>query len=289
MLKIDEGFDEIIKCNYELYSVKLFELKELAKSWYKDINFNDFDNRFIGDNDSNKLIQMKKTGILCNYFFAYKEDNIYHLLDGFNRLFTDYGHINVDTTVYLKVLVGELKDNHLMSIMFMLNTWKLQTQGVHSFRITNFLDRGFRLFLYSKFDIKLYDYTNIDYYDRIRNDKDIDVLEKYFIREREYSDMFKYELDDLAILFYNKNIINDFKEIIKSNDYLTEPFNNYNKFLYGFIMWISHKRIKGDNSEYKFQTYLNKLYQDKKFFKKLQGMSGTDSTRKNIYKFFRNL
>lgn len=91
-------------------------------------------------------------------------------------------------------------------------------------------------------------------------------------------------------LFSRKNVINDIKEIIKNNDYyLTQPFKNYNKFLEGFCLYLSYLRLKGDEDEHKFETYLNKLYENKSFFKKLQGMSGTDSTRKNIFKFFRTL
>jgi hypothetical protein len=52
-------------------------------------------------------------------------------------------------------------------------------------------------------------------------------------------------------------------------------------------MYLASKRVHGDDGEYKFQTYIDKLKSDKKFFTKLQGMAGNDSTRKNIYNFFR--
>ena len=292
MKKIDEGFDTILKSNYELYSVNLFELRDLAKSWYGGVDFNQFDNRQFKEDEQyqNQYNQMKKSGIISNYFFAYREDEHYYLMDGFNRLFTDYGQIKVDCPVYLKVLTDKLPDNHLMWIMFNLNMWKLSSH-MGEFRIHDFLDRGFRLFLYSKFGIKFYNHRGYDDYQlgikRERNEDDINVLDKYFVRERDYAGYFKLDIDELAVLFSRKNIVNDIKEIINSNNYLEKPFNNYEDFLHGFIMFMTEMRIKGDDGEYKFQTYLDKLYEDKKFFKKLQGMCGNDSTRKNIYYFFR--
>ena len=287
MKKIDEGYDNLLKSKYELYSVQLFELRDLAKSWYKDINFKEFDNRHIRSGNENEFIEMKRTGITCNYFFAYRENDKYYLLDGFNRLFTDYGQIKIDCTVYLKVLVDTLEDSQLMYIMFTLNMWKLYKSSYsgNGFHINDFLDRGFRLFVHSKFGIDFYTWKEWD--DRTRNKKDIDVLEYYFIKERDFCGYFKFNIDEVAILFSRKNIVNDIREIIKCNNYLTPPFNNYEDFLSGFIMYMTENRVNGDDDEYKFQTYLDKLYADKKFFKKLQGMSGNESTRKNIYYFFR--
>lgn len=57
-------------------------------------------------------------------------------------------------------------------------------------------------------------------------------------------------------------------------------------FINGFIMFLARKRVSGDSSEYDFNDFLNKLYDDKKFYKKLITMSGNDSTRKNIFNFF---
>lgn len=51
-------------------------------------------------------------------------------------------------------------------------------------------------------------------------------------------------------------------------------------------MFLARKRVSGDSSEYDFKDFLEKLYADKKFYKKLITMSGNDSTRKNIFNFF---
>lgn len=279
MKKIDENFDTILKSNYELYSINLFELRDLAKSWYDDVDLDMFDNRYFKEDLSyqNRYNQMKKTGITCNYFFAYCENDRYYLLDGFNRLFTDYGEIKEDCPVYLKVLTSKLPDHHLMYIMFNLNLWKLKTHH-GEFDVYEFFDRGMRLFLYSKFGIQVYNNSEWRLEDRI--------LDYYFVRERDYAGYFKYDIEDLAILFSRQNIVNDIREIINSKK-SENPFRNYDDFLHGFIMFMSERRVNGDDGEYKFQTYLDKLYDDKKFFKKLQSMCGNDSTRKNIFYFFR--
>jgi hypothetical protein len=236
---------------------------------------------------------MKRTGIISNYFFAYRENGKYYLMDGFNRLFTDYGNIDINCTVYLKVLIDKLEDNQLMSAMFNLNMWKLKT-NLWGFEINDFFDRGFRLFIFSKFGIFFYHYnddfdvlTGKRYYVRERYKDDIDVLDYYFRNEWEMSDSSKHTFETLAKLFSQKNIVVDIREIVESNNYKEKPFNNYDMFLNGFIMYLSLRRALGDGGEYKFQTYLNKLYEDKKFFKKLQDMCGNDSTRKNIYNFYR--
>ncbi len=171
--------------------------------------------------------------------------------------------------------------------MFQLNLWKLaQGSSINGgFRIFDFLDRGFRLFLYSKFNIEFYRYD--DYDTRKRNQHDIEVLDHYFVNEHDFAGYFKYKYDELFILMNNPEVLNDFREILKANDYLEEPFGNYRWFLYGYAMYISELRVKGDKMPYKFETFLEKLYADKKFFKKLVNMSGNDSTRKNIYHFFR--
>ena len=141
--------------------------------------------------------------------------------------------------------------------------------------------------LHKKFNIDIYSYTNIEYNDRKRDKQDMDIIQHYTRREQSYCDAFAFSLGQFKILFENPNIINDLKDLIKANDYRTSPFNNYNMFLQGFAMFLAWRRVGGDNSEHKFETYLEKLKANKKFFKKLPGMSGTDSTRINIYNFFR--
>lgn len=284
MKKIDTGFDNILNSKYELFAIQLSELKSLAKSWYNNINFKEFDDRYIRNKDD-ELLEMKRSGLISNYFFAYQENDKYFILDGFNRLFTDYGDLNVDNIIYLKILIDKLSDEHLMSIMFSLNMWKIQKHTMYNFRVNNFLDRGMRLFLYSKFNILL---DNNDYDNKKRYCKDTNVLQKYFLHETEEY-LCDLPLNELKILFSNVNIINDIKNIIESNNYIVKPFAHYDTFLEGFVMFLSWRRILNDNSEYKFNTYLELLYKDTKFFKKLVGMSSNDSTRKNIYRFYRNL
>jgi len=155
MKKIDQGYDNLLGSSYELHSIQLSELKNLAKSWYEGVDLTKFDNRFTLniEREEGNFIEMKKSGLTSNYFFAYKEDDKFYLMDGFNRLFTDYGKIDIDCTVYLKILVDKLEDHQLMHIMFRLNMWKLQGDNQCGFKPDDFFDRGFRLLLSKKFNI----------------------------------------------------------------------------------------------------------------------------------------
>lgn len=288
MNKIDSSHCPIIECNFDLYKSSLLELKELAKSWYKHEDFSKFDNRYVRDREEGHFKEMKKSGLMCNYFFAYEEDGKRYLLDGFNRLFTDYGDISSlgDIPVYLKVITDKLEDHELMAVMFRLNMWKLQERGFGGFRTEEFLDRGFRLLLKEKFNIELSDKYGPDHK---RKNSDFHFLRNYFINESESCGDYTFGLYGTSKLFSHKNVINDFREILSLNTY-EEPFKNYRRFVEGFVMFLAYRRvIVGDDSEIKFKTYLDKLEADKKFFNKLQGMSWTDSTRKNVYKFFRDI
>jgi len=285
---LETTFDDLMNCNYTLYSVKYFELRDLVRSWYDGYNLKDFDNRYTGNPRYDVDFKvMRKSGLLTNLFYAYKEGNKFYLLDGFNRLLADYGELNKDTTVYIKIIEDKLEDYQLMSLMFNLNLWKLYNKNYGGFELTDFIDRGFRLFLKSKFNIELY-YSD-DYHTRIRNVIDIVVLDHYFRNEYEDSDSFKYDYKYVARLFLNKNLILDFKDLLKSNNYLEVPFKNYEMFLEGYARFLSRRRLESDDTPYRFTDFLGLLYKNKIFFNKLQRMSGNDSTRKNIYKFFKRI
>lgn len=288
---IETIYDEILKVNIDLCSYKYSTLREEVKSWYKDVDLSLFDRRneySFNKRDESKYIINKISGLISNYFYAYKDkDGKMFLLDGYNRLLSDYGDIDIDPTVYLKVIYEEdITDGKLMGIMFTLNAWKLSKNGSEDsqFHITNFLDRGFKLFLYTKFNILISK--------RLRYHDDIKVLDEYFRRECESVAYFNYNIDELFFLFKQENIIKDFKHILKSNDYDDtikddeNIFPHYDTFLQGYTRFLSRRRLIGDLSEYLFDTYLTMLKADKKFFNKLKGMSGNDSTRKNVFLFF---
>ncbi len=285
MIKIDNDFDQIFKVNYELHKSTLNEFKELAKSWY-DFDLTKFDDRNDYRIDEKVVIETKRAGLLSNYIYVYKEGDKYYLIDGFNRIFTDYSLLDENPTLYIKVITDKLEDNHLMWIMFNLNMWKLSGRG-SEYRINYFFDRGLKLLLFSKFGIELYKFDRKNYSDRQYNKEDIYILDYYFKNERESVDYFKFDLDETSKLFSNKQIINNIKQIVKINKYRVELFNNYDMFINGFVMFLSRMRVSGDSSEYVFKDFLEKLYADKKFYKKLITMSGNDSTRKNIYNFYK--
>lgn len=287
MTLLETAFDGLLNCKYSLYSAKYSELKTTVNSWYIDYDLKEFDQRYVQDRYLVDFKVIKKSGLLTNLFYAYKENDKFYLLDGFNRLLADYGELDKDTTVYIKIIEDKLEDHQLTSILFNLNLWKLYNQNYGGFVLTDFIDRGFRLFLKSKFDISLY-YSK-QYTERTRNNDDIRVLDHYFRHECEDWDSFKYDYKYVAQLFLNKNIIADFKDLIEGNNYLKPLFNNHEMFLEGYAKFLSMRRLKNDDTEYKFKHFLDLLYKDEKFFKKLQGMSGNEATRKNIYKFFRNL
>jgi hypothetical protein len=287
MRKVDTSYDVILGVNYTLHAIRLSELKTLAKSWYGDFDLKAFDTR-----DGNKykdeasIIQMKLSGVVSNYFYAYQEDDEFYLLDGYNRLFTDYGELDVDPQVYIKIIIDKCSDHKMMSIMFRLNMWKLSGKGHNGFETHDFFDRGFRLFIQKKFGIDIY--NGGDYHTRTRRNPDFRALDYYFRRENKLACYWKLEFKDVVKLFSHKNVINDIREIVTINDYLEPPFTNYETFLNGYIMFLSWRRVSGDDGEYNFNDYLEILKQDK-FYKKLIKMSGTDSTRINVYNFFRRI
>ena len=295
---IDIDYDNILNVEYELHKGNLSELKTIATEWYKDIDLTKFDNRFLCESDEDNFINMKKSGLVSNLFFAYKEGDKTYLLDGYNRLFTNYGKIETDTPVYLKLITTKLEDHKLIGIMYQLNLWKLANQDRINggFDIKNFLDRGFRLLLFSKFDIELYHHpNNIRYADRERSNYDIDALDHYFINEQDFAGYFKTSYYGVEVLLTQKNIINDFKAILKANNYNNHKeenkdkyFKNYEKFVEGYIMYLHHLRIKGYSEPIELDYFLKRYHEDKVFSKKLPTMSGNDVTRKNIYKFYRN-
>ena len=286
MKQIDIGYDNLLGSKYELYRLNFSELKTLATSWYGKTDFKKFDRRKVNYEDQDKEVKiMKRAGIITNYFYAYLEDSKYYLLDGFNRLFTEYGRISEDTPVYLKVLTSRLHDYELMRVMLYLNLWKLRSGSGRGFRTDDFFDRGMRLFLYKKFGIEIYCYGE-EYSERKRDNTDFEVLEKYFTRESYDGGMHEYDFKELIVLIANERVIGDLKEICDSNNYLKKPFNNYDDYLNGFIMMLARRRLLGDMAEYKFKIFLEMLYVNKKYFEKLQKMSWTDATRKSIFKFY---
>lgn len=284
MKKIDTEFDSILKVNYDLCKSTLNDFKELVKSWY-DFDITKLDNRIDYRINEKVVLSNKKSGLLSNYIYVYKEDDKYYIIDGFNRVLTEYALLEENPTIYIKVITDKLEEHELMWVMFNLNMWKLYGRD-SQYYIKDFFDRGLKLLLLSKFGIDLYKNDNESYLDRKYNKSDIDVLDYYFRNERESVDYFKFDLDDVSKLFSNKQIVNDLKQIVKINKYKDELFNNYDMFINGFIMFLARKRVSGDSSEYDFNDFLNKLYDDKKFYKKLITMSGNDSTRKNIFNFF---
>ena len=92
MKQVDCGHDSILDVNFELHKFELSELRDAVKGWYPNTDFRDFNS--ASGNTTNEIPSsvIKQTGITCNYFFAYREDGNYFLLDGFNRLLTEYGN-----------------------------------------------------------------------------------------------------------------------------------------------------------------------------------------------------
>lgn len=287
MKLLETNFDEILQCNYNLYSCSYLELQTNIRENYKEYNLKEFDQRHTSNSGCDvDLYLMKQSGLLSNLFYTHKNADKLILLDGFNRLLTDYAIIDKNQIVYIKELIGDV---NLMSVLFNLNLWKLYNKNYGGFSITDFMDRGFRLFLKTNFHIEFY-YWNRDkedYLERKREKDDIKLIDKYFIHESEMSGSFKYDYKFVDILFKNKYIVDDFKELLDANNYRKEPFNNYDMFLEGYAMFLSFNRIK-DVEIPKFNIFLNKLYLNEKYFNKLKSMCGNDSTRKSIYKFYRS-
>lgn len=290
--KIDTEFDKFLNVEYDLIKFTYKELQSTAKEWYKGIDLDKFDNRIKRPEDNVDYLVMKYSGLISNYFYAYEEDGKFYLLDGFNRLFTHYGNIDVDGIVYLKLIKTKLSDHKIMKLILMLNLWKLKTHKIDSFNVTDFFDRGVNLLLSAKFDINLYNTRNLPYNESLKSDSDAKTLDKYFTRETSYSDYYKFSYSEIIILLSHENVINDFKEIVKINTFNKYKdkhlFKNYNMFVDGFIMYLAYLRLKGYSNSINFNFFLEKLKEDKKFYKKLPTMAGNESTRKNIYNFYRS-
>jgi hypothetical protein len=290
---IDKSYDELLKVEYYLIAINFKDLKDIVRSWYEGIDFAEFDERATLRIQP-EFSEMKRAGIICNFFFVYQEGDEHYLLDGFNRLLTDYGEVDVNQTVYVRLITdtlnGILKDGDITRIMFHLNTWKLFGRK-DTTKINDYIDRGFRLLLYKKYGITIWKWgrEKEDYENKSRYEDDVIVLTKYIKNESEVWDMYVHTLDNLYKLFSNNKSVEDISEILNGNDYKVAPFKNYNRFLRGYAMFLNRVRISGNEDEHKLETYIDILKKDTKFFKKLQGMSGNDHTRKNIYKFFRNI
>ena len=181
MKKIDTEFDSILKVNYDLCKSTLNDFKELVKSWY-DFDITKLDNRIDYRIDEKVVLSNKKSGLLSNYIYVYKEDDKYYIIDGFNRVLTDYALLEENPTIYIKVITDKLEEHELMWIMFNLNMWKLYGRD-SQYYIKDFFDRGLKLLLLSKFGIDLYKNDNESYLDRKYNKSDIDVLDYYFRNE----------------------------------------------------------------------------------------------------------
>jgi len=282
------GYDEHFSIDYNLYYFKYEDLKNIVSSWYSDIDLSKFDdtaNSFKNDESMNVI---KIAGVVTNLFYAYKENNKYYLLDGFNRLLTNYGFIDGNQPVYIKIITTKMKDHELMNIMFHFNLWKLN-KG-----IKDFFDRGMRLFLAKKFNINIYSYgrhlnnSGELWNQRKKNKDDFSILEKYLSNET-YTSYFRLLYKDMKKIFINPQIINDLREIINANSYREEPFNNYHRFVDGYAMYLSRLRLKDDCKKQPFNHYLLLLEKDKKFLNKLQKMSWTDRTRQAVFDWFEKL
>lgn len=284
MKLIDKAYDEILKCGYELYSIKFKDLILLVRDWYGTEDFSEFDKRTEVDEWGEGLEVIKETGIVSNYFYAYREDTKCYLLDGFNRLLTNYSVLDSNPIVYLKVINTKIKDHELMRIMCYLNMWKLGS-------LKNFFDRGMRLFLNSKFNIDIND--NKQWFNTGLNG-DLSNIGNYFQIDNNMWDCGsgeRYGHDDTMKLISGKMIIKDIKQILSIKRYIREkePWEHYHKFLDAFFRFLSRRRLYDDLIDYKFEDLLNRLYEDKKFFEKLKGMSWRDTTRQNIVKWFNKI
>lgn len=288
---IDSGFDNIIKSDYITYVIDYQELKTLVRSWYTDKSLESFDTTNLYEHqlkDTSKILE-KKIGLLTNLFLAFQEGDKYFLLDGFKRLLTDYQIIDINSNVYIKVLTTKLSEDKIMSLMFELNAWKLDNSFItHGNAANKLFDRGWSLLLDAKFGIKLYRGDNEHYRDRKKDVTDFDLLNYYCMSEnKDYS--YPMGLGSLWSLFKNPRIIDDLNELFISNNWTyNEKFKNQEMFIQGYAMFLSKERLKKNFNDLPYEFYLNEFKNDKKSFNKITGMSGNDSTRKNIYDFFQN-
>jgi len=284
---LEHSYDCLLKVDYTLYKTTLSEAQKWVRSWYDGYDLTEFDSQ--AKNKYRKegiILESKKAALACNLIYAIKIEDKYFLLDGFNRLLTDYAELDGNAPVLIKVITNKLQPNHIMSLMLRFNLWKLSTNGTRAgASIDLFFDRGLRLLLKSMFDITFY--VSDDFSTRVRNRGDINVVRNYLKHETENYGVHDTPYQHLNLLFQNERVIDDIREIISANNYLNEPFPRYDYFVDGFANYLSELRIKGDTECYTLDYFLNKLYDDKAFFKKLQGMSKTDVTRKNVYVFFR--
>jgi len=73
MKALETTFDNLIGCNYTLYSVKYSELRDLVRGWYDGYNLKEFDNKYVGERYEIDFKVIRKSGLLTNLFYAQKK------------------------------------------------------------------------------------------------------------------------------------------------------------------------------------------------------------------------
>jgi hypothetical protein len=286
MKLIDEGYDSILDVEYELRSGTMLELKNDFKDYTSGLSLENFDRSSQDKLDEREYKIIKDSAIISNYFYAYRDHTKLFLVDGFSRLFVKQNLIDDNAIVYLKVIKGPITNNKLMRIMTLLNLWKLSSNTNRETNIKLFFDRGFRLLLFKLYGLTFQKFKCIDSKHHWGDKNDLDIIQWYFIKEFDTT-YYHYEFNQTLQLLTNAKFIDDLTEILKVNSYDLVPFNNFEDFFNGFMTFLARNRLRGNMSEIKFETYLQLLKQDTKYFNALQKMCGNDMTRRNIFKWFK--
>ena len=258
MKLIDSNIDKNINKKYDLFKIKIQDIRELLGSKYKKINMKDFnegDDKIKGEYefDFQKIDHEEcdiadnikfNAGIENNFITIHKIKNEYFLVDGFRRLFFDLQTLNrdIDREVYVKIFNEDTSEEDIMKLLCYANLWKYP-QGIEVF-----LDRGWRLYLSFKLRIRLSNESTYDSKKYYVNH--FEALEKYIDGKR-YSRNSKYS--DVISILSSPRFYDDLKlidEIIRKKS--TPDINHCKDFIKEFC------NILGENREESFTKKISK-------------------------------
>lgn len=212
MENLGKYLDHTIGQEYNLYSVKLSELRKNIKAAYAKRGITDF-NKFDyesghGKYDRDRPQSAKAADIFFhnNFIVTQGIDTKEPLvIDGFNRLFL-LNAASEDQTVFVKDYPVQIPVRSVIWLLYQLNYWKKSRN-----RMYHMFDRGFCLYTYIRIGVNISasDYNGVDYFQIITRYTDARHMYNY-----DNYDSNTFEQNG-RILFDNDHFFDDIALLIK--------------------------------------------------------------------------
>lgn len=276
---VDKNFDDLFKVNYTLYKYDYNTLVSLFLNnpIYKDVDLASFDTK-SKYNKSHSDITNKISGIASSIFYGFNDNGNVFLLDGYKRLFTLLEETkDINLIIYIKVFDGPIPNSTLFKMLYTMNSWKLSDNN-YSYTLRDFFDRGFRLFVYVKFNI------NMDFEYNRENPSFSEMLFSYFTDVR-YDGGFHYKTNEFKTTISKETFIDDLYEMGEIAKLPLDEFKNRKILIEETLGFMSYLRNCGYTGKLTYQMFEDKVKEDKKFFAKLVKMYGNEATNKSILNF----